>query len=242
MTSSAGTALVVMDMQNDFCVGPGVESRFGGRLDVLSAAITGTVRAVAAARARGTEVVFVRLHGDVAFQGPSWRRRNLLLDKPTKCRAGSWGADFHAVSPEPADRVFTKRACFDAFLSDGFADHLARQGTEHLVFVGLYADVCVDSTARTAFQRGLHVTVLTDCTTSLHLPDETTFRFMRTVYGARTTSHDRPGVWSPPLSEVRTRDQHPTAGYGRGERSRSDGLHGRGGTGDGDPPHRLVGE
>ena len=37
------------------------------------------------------------------------------------------------------------------------------------------------------YQKGFDVTVLTDCTTSMHLPDEEILRFMSVVYGARTT-------------------------------------------------------
>ncbi|MEK8169046.1 isochorismatase family protein [Streptomyces sp. M19] len=98
--------------------------------------------------------------------------------------------------PEPGERVFTKRACFDGFLAEGFARHLQARGIGHLAFAGLFTDVCVDSTARTAFQKGFHVTVLRDCTTALHTPDEQILRFMRRLYGARVTTHDRTDLWT----------------------------------------------
>ncbi|RBM22157.1 cysteine hydrolase family protein [Streptomyces sp. PT12] len=207
MTAGGGTALIAVDLQNDFSTG------FPGDPAALDRVTTNAARAVDAARRGGTEVVFVRFVGDVAYQRPSWRRRDELLGKLPKCREGSDGAAFHKVAPAPGERVFTKRACFDAFLSDGsggdgfggdgsggdgfggdgfggdgFGRYLVGRGVEHLVFVGLFTDVCVDSTARTAFQKGFHVTVLTDCTASLHLPDAEILRFMRLVYGARTTT------------------------------------------------------
>ncbi|MFF5404664.1 cysteine hydrolase family protein [Streptomyces misionensis] len=193
-----GTALVVVDVQNDFCASPTALARFPGDPAVLEAAVAGTVRAVAEARARNVEVIFVRFTGDPGHQGPAWRLRDRALGKRPKCLEGSWGADFHAVSPAPGERVFTKRARFDAFLGDGFEAHLTARGTRHLVLAGLYADVCVDTTARTAFQKGLHVTVLTDCTTALHLPYDAVLRFMRVVYGARTTTVEDPAAWTAP--------------------------------------------
>ncbi|MEU8761319.1 cysteine hydrolase [Streptomyces sp. NPDC048659] len=199
MTAPTGTALVVVDLQNDFCATPVARARFRGSPAALDAAVTGTVRAVEAARRRGVEVVFVRFLGDPAFQGESWRSRDLRLGKEPKCLEGSYGAEFTGVAPAPGERVFTKRACFDAFLAEGFAGHLAARGVGHLVLAGLFADVCVDSTARTAFQKGLHLTVLTECTTSLHLPYDSVLRFMRAVYGARTTTADDAGAWSAPL-------------------------------------------
>ncbi|MEU2060701.1 isochorismatase family cysteine hydrolase [Streptomyces sp. NPDC013455] len=197
MTAGDGTALVVVDLQNDFCASPAARARFAHDPAALDAAVTGSVRAVATARTRGVEVVFVRFTGDPEHQGASWRRRDRTRGKRPKCLEGSWGARFHAVAPAPGERVFTKRACFDAFLGEGFAEHLAERGVRHLVLAGLYADVCVDSTARTAFQKGFHITVLTDCTAALHLPYDAVLGFMRVVYGARTTTDD-PDAWTAP--------------------------------------------
>jgi nicotinamidase-related amidase len=186
------TALVVIDLQNDFCTGPVANDRYRGDLATLAVVAANTARVIDSARNHGTEVVFVRFLGDFEYQGPSWRRRDLLLGRQPKCRDGSWGAEFHQVSPVDSEFVFTKRACFDGFRSDGFEQHLVRRGIGHLVLAGLYTDVCVDTTARTAFQKGYHVTLLTDCTASLHLPREEILRFMSLVYGATLTTHDRP--------------------------------------------------
>ncbi|MEU8976637.1 hypothetical protein AB0D11_47180 [Streptomyces monashensis] len=57
----------------------------------------------------------------------------------------------------------------------------------------------MDSTARTAFQKAFRVTLLKDCTTSLHLPYDAVLRFMRVVYGARTTTADDPLAWTAPV-------------------------------------------
>ncbi|MGW3181774.1 cysteine hydrolase family protein [Kitasatospora sp. NPDC001119] len=201
MSARTGTALVVVDLQNDFCTGPVARARFGGDGAVLDAVVANSVRAVDLARRAGVEVVFVRFLGDTAHQGAAWRARDRRLGKRPKCLEGTWGARFHGVAPAPGERVFTKRACFDAFLGDGLEEHLRAGGTGHLVFAGLYTDVCVDSTARTAFQKGFHITVLTDCTTSLHLPHDEVLRFMRVLYGARTTTGDDPAAWTAPVHE-----------------------------------------
>lgn len=191
----SNAALLVVDMQHDFCVGPVAGERYRGDLTTLDTVTTNAARAVDTARTHGTEVVFVRFEGDTDHQGPSWRRRDALLGKQPKCRAGTEGAEFHKVTPASNERVFTKRACFDAFLSDGFEQYLAERGFDHLMFVGVYTDVCVDSTARTAFQKGYHVTVLTDCTASLHLKDAEILRFMRAVYGAETITQEE-SAWA----------------------------------------------
>ncbi|MDH6707921.1 nicotinamidase-related amidase [Kitasatospora sp. MAA19] len=207
-TATDRTALVVVDLQNDFCAGPVAAARYPGDPARLATVAANTARAVKAARAHGIEVLHVRFLGDPEHQGASWRHRDAALGKRPKCLDGSWGAQFHAVAPVPGEAVFTKLACFDAFLSDGFEAHLARRDVHHLVFTGVFADVCVDSSARTAFQKGFHVTVLSDCTAALHLSDDTVLRFMRRVYGARVTTHDRSAVWSR-LPEVSEQQEGP---------------------------------
>jgi nicotinamidase-related amidase len=190
------TVLLVVDLQNDFCTGPVAAARYRGAPETLQRVTANAARAVDLARRTGTEVAFVRFLGDAVHQGPSWRRRDRLLGKQPKCRAGSWGAEFHGVTPEPGEPVFTKYAVFDAFLADGLERYLRERGIGHVVLAGVYADVCVDSTARTAFQKGFHVTVLADCTTALHRSDEEVLRFMEVVYGARTLTHDQLTSWT----------------------------------------------
>ncbi|MFJ5937652.1 cysteine hydrolase family protein [Streptomyces sp. NPDC093071] len=210
MTGSARTALVVVDLQNDFCASPLARARFRGDPAILDAVVSSAAGAVEEARGRGVEVVFVRFAGDPSHQGASWRLRDRARGRPPKCLEGTWGAEFHRVLPAAGEAVFTKRACFDAFLAAGFEEHLRVRGIEHLVFAGLFADVCVDSTARTAFQKGFHVTVLADCTTSLHLPYEEVLSFMRVLYGARTPASDDPSAWAVPEAEPRPQEEEET--------------------------------
>ncbi|KOX19417.1 hypothetical protein ADL06_29370 [Streptomyces sp. NRRL F-6491] len=199
--------MVVVDLQNDFCASPLARARFPGDPAALDAVVSSTIGAVGEARRRGVEVVFVRFTGDPSHQGASWRLRDLARGRPPKCLEGTWGAEFHRALPAAGEAVFTKPARFDAFLTAGFEEHLHARGVEHLVFAGLFADVCVDSTARTAFQKGFHVTVLADCTTSLHLPYEEVLAFMRALYGARTPASDDPSAWAVPGAEPRQQEE-----------------------------------
>lgn len=197
--ATRGTALAVVDLQNDFCAGPLAASRYPGDPTRLRKVAENTARAVDAARAAEVEVLHIRFLGDTRHQGAAWQRRDARLGKQPKCLEGSWGAEFAGgLAPAPGEHVFTKRACFDAFLSDGFERHLTHRGVRHLVLAGLFTDVCVDSTARTAFQKGFHITVLQDCTTALHLADEQILTFMTRLYGARVTTHQHVATWSRP--------------------------------------------
>jgi nicotinamidase-related amidase/isocitrate/isopropylmalate dehydrogenase len=181
------TALLVLDFQNDFCTKEGIGAEYRGDLSRMEGPMKNVPLVVEFARSYGIEVIFVQFVGDEEHQKANWRDRDLQLQKKPKCIHGSWGAAFHGIKPyaHQGEVTFTKYAHFDAFLCDGFEEYLKRRGLEHLIFVGVYSDVCLDSTARTAFQKGYYSTVVSDCTTSLHLRDEDCLKFMKRVYGAR---------------------------------------------------------
>ncbi|MGH7950071.1 MAG: isochorismatase family hydrolase [Candidatus Binataceae bacterium] len=184
-----GTALIVMDLQNDFCSteGHGVEHR--GDTSRLKTPTDNAAKVIEFARETGLEVIFVQFIGDEKYQKQNWKDRDLKLRKQPKCREDSWGADFYKMSPVAGERVFQKYVHFDAFLSPDFESYLKERTYEHLIFVGVFSDVCVDTTARTAFQKGYYITVVSDCTTSLHHDSEATLDYMRKVYGARIITH-----------------------------------------------------
>ncbi|GIK00356.1 hypothetical protein Aspvir_004379 [Aspergillus viridinutans] len=172
------TAVVLVDYQNDF-----LSNAPSPAVSELSNTIP---RLIQCARSRGSQVIFVRFLGNTSFQGPSWKYRNSLLGKTERCVEGTWGAELGpGVTPEPGEQVFNKNALFDPFLVPEFSEYIAKQGFEHLMLAGLYSDVCVDATARTAFQKGLWVTVVEDCTAALHSDQSDHLRFMEKVYGAR---------------------------------------------------------
>ncbi|KOC14743.1 isochorismatase family hydrolase [Aspergillus flavus AF70] len=172
------TAVVVVDYQNDF-----IASTPSHVVSELSSTMP---RLVQYARNEGNEVIFVRFLGNSSYQGPSWQCRNALFGKPEKCVEDTWGAELGSgVTPRPGERVFDKKALFDSFLVPEFSEYVSEQGFEHLVLAGLSSDVCVDATARTAFQKGLWVTVVEDCTTALHSYHNDHLKFMEKVYGAR---------------------------------------------------------
>ena len=178
-------ALVVVDFQNDFCSPRGSGAKRRGDLSRLERTAVNIGAALRRARRRGEEVVFVRYLGDGRFKTPNLAARDRRQDRPLKCLQGTWGADFFRIAPLAGEKIFDKHARFDAFTNPAFERHLRRKGVERLVFAGVYLDVCVDSAARTAFQRGFEVTVLSDCVESLHYPKSSVLSFMERHYGAR---------------------------------------------------------
>jgi nicotinamidase-related amidase len=188
---SPAQALLVVDFQNDFCSPRGAGAGRRGDLSRLEATARNLARALAAARRRGVEVVFIRFLGDRRFQKPNLIARDRRQRKPAKCLEGSWGAEFFRVAPLPGEKVVPKRGRFDPFLDPALDAHLRRRRVGRVLLAGVYLDVCVDATARTAFQKGYEVSVLRDCVESLHYPKDDVLRFMAKYYGARLVSSRR---------------------------------------------------
>ena len=186
------TAVLVLDFQNDFVTKEGIGSEYRGDMDRMADLISHIPRVLDFTRKQGHEVIYVRFLGDKRYQLPNMQHRDAVLGKRPKCLEGSWGAEPHpSVKPASGERVFDKQAHFDAFLCDGFERYLVERGYEHLVLLGVYCDVCLDSTARTAFQKGYYITVVSDCTTTLHLPFQDSLAFIKRLYGARIITHDK---------------------------------------------------
>ena len=149
-------ALIVVDVQNDFCP--------GGALAVPDG--DAVVAAVNRLAADSSFVVATRDwhpadHGSFAEQGGVW---------PVHCVAGTPGAELHAgVDRSLVDAVVDKGQARDREGYSGFEDtELARLLREHDVdavdVAGLALDYCVKATALDARRAGLDVTVHRDAT------------------------------------------------------------------------------
>jgi nicotinamidase/pyrazinamidase len=169
------TALLVVDVQNDFADPAGGLSVAGG-----DAVIPIVNDAVAAARAAGALVVATQdWHPETtphfAKDGGIW---------PVHCVAGTWGAELHPGLAIPADapRVhkgsngedgysgFSMRDPVDGSTMPTALDGLLRSANvRRVVIAGLATDYCVRSTALDAVRLGYDTTVLTDAVAAVDL-------------------------------------------------------------------------
>merc|ERR1712151_1004536 len=78
---------------------------------------------------------------------------------------GTWNADIcAAMKPEKQDVVIVGKKGLDAFPGTDLEAQLKAHGVETLVLAGFLTNCCVESTMRTAFEKGFNVVTLTDCT------------------------------------------------------------------------------
>ena len=175
MQYGPGTALIIVDVQNDFADPDGVLSVAGA-----DAAVAATNREIAAAREAGAVIVATqdwhpeRTPHFVTDGGP-W---------PVHCVGGTWGAELYDLLALPDDAPRVRKG---ANGEDGYSGFSMREptsgetigtelegllrhaGVEAVAVVGLATDYCVKATALDAASLGFRTTVLTDAIAAVDL-------------------------------------------------------------------------
>jgi nicotinamidase-related amidase len=174
-------ALLLIDLQNDYCHPDGVFARAGFTVADLPALVTATNALIASARAAGAPLIWTATTWEDADDVGLLGRRSPFL-AADGLRRGSWGAamlDELDFQPD-ADRVVEKRR-FSAFHETGLVGELG--DAEVLVVGGVRTDFCVESTVRDAFFRDYDVFVVSDAVAGyVDVLHESSLRLMNTVF------------------------------------------------------------
>jgi ureidoacrylate peracid hydrolase len=156
----AHTAVLVIDMQNDFCAEGGyLNKERGYDVSFARTVAAGIGELVAAARASDTPVAWIRSVYDFKYlAAPHIVKRG----REGCCMEGTWGAGFFVLGPAPEELIVTKHH-FSAFHGTPLDSLLRSRGIRTLVVTGVATNVCVDSTLRDGFFLGYHIVLVEDC-------------------------------------------------------------------------------
>ncbi|MQY11753.1 Peroxyureidoacrylate/ureidoacrylate amidohydrolase RutB [Streptomyces sp. RB5] len=175
-------AVVVIDVQNDFCHPRGVFAGAGLVVDDLDGLVANINTLVARAREQDVPVVWVTMEwADDAEVGLLASRSPFLAT--AGLRAGTWGCEpVDGLDVRPADR-FVRKTRFSSFHRTGLEATLTELGADTLVVAGVRTDFCVESTVRDAFFRDYRAVVVRDAVAG-YFPDlhENSLRVMGTVF------------------------------------------------------------
>ncbi len=163
--SADGFALLVVDMQNGFCHPDGSFPRIGRGLDGAMEAVRTAAVAVEQARRAHVPVVFTRhvYRPGRPDEGAALIRNSPELAGVDGLRARTWDSDVcEELGCGPGDLVVDK-VRFDAFQWTSLEPLLRGLGVTDLMICGVVTNICVESTARSAFMRDFPVTLLEDC-------------------------------------------------------------------------------
>ena len=162
------SAFLVIDMQNDFLDSGGYFAQRGLDVGRLAQAVQ-PVATLREALPGGMRTVFtVQVYEP---DGSDDLQRVHRLKPARLARSvgdvpvirGSWGAQIvPALAPRPQEVVVTKRR-FDAFHQTDLELLLRCWGVKTIIFAGVVADVCVETTLRSAYVRDFDVVLARDC-------------------------------------------------------------------------------
>jgi len=171
----ATTALVVIDMQNDFV-------KEGGSLQVPDARSTIPViqRLLEQARGSGARVVFSQdTHGEDDPEFAIW---------PEHAREGTWGWEIVQELAPREGEVVLRKPRYDAFYRTDLEELLEEWDTRTLVICGTVANICVHYTAASAALRWYDVVIPRDATSALERFDlESSLRQTAFLFAGRVT-------------------------------------------------------
>ena len=177
----ASTAVIVVDMQNDFGSKDGMFDRSGIDISEIRKTIAPMAKVLNAARKSGIEVIYLKMgfKPDLSDLGrEEYHKRLRPLRKinagdPFTAPTGSqgrilvrdtWNTDIISeLQPLPSETVIYKTR-FSGFYQTALDSILKTREKKYLIFVGSTTSICIESTVRDASFRDYVPIVLEDCT------------------------------------------------------------------------------
>lgn len=158
------TAVIVVDMQNDFCSAEGALAGLG--FDVAkNQEVAGVLPPfLDGARERGALVVWILQGARDEFVSDARRERAAAMQRGVTeiAKAGTWGSElYEGLIPEPED-VTIEKSKYSAFVGTPLRNMLQARRRTKLIVCGTAANVCVDSTVRDAYMADFTVAVPRD--------------------------------------------------------------------------------
>ena len=175
----AHTAVIVVDMENDFAAKGGMFDRAGANISGAQKAIGPTAKVLATARQTGMKIIYLKMgyRDDLSDLGASDsvnRTRHLRFGVGQKIRApdgresrilirDTWDTDIVSeLKPQPNDVVLYKTR-FSGFYQTDLDATLKKLGIKYLIVAGVTTSICVESTVRDAMFRDYLCVLLKDC-------------------------------------------------------------------------------
>jgi ureidoacrylate peracid hydrolase len=160
------TALLVVDVQNDFGHKDGLMGKAGVDLSAVDPAVDAIAHMVDAAHRAGVAVVLISLETSQQLDSkPATLRRTRLGQDSSEsrrvCRIGTWGAELYRLIPAPADMRVSK-ARYSSFQNTPLDLQLRSRGIDTILVCGLTTECCVETAVRDGFHLDYNVFVVGD--------------------------------------------------------------------------------
>ncbi len=160
------TAVVLIEFQNEFCKEGG--KFYGTVKDEITrqGTVENAVRLATEARKKGCLIV----HSPFVFD-EQWVDGNCCggilagAKEMGACRPGEPATDLiDELQPQEGDVVLSGKRALSGFTNTGLDKALDERGIKNVVCAGFLTNVCVEATARSAYDRGFEVVIAKDAT------------------------------------------------------------------------------
>lgn len=190
-------ALLIVDVQNDFCAVDGFFHRIGREMSMIQATVPGLAKFLEEARQVGLPVIFIQAIYDEAYlSGPMKEMSERRGIRESLCLSGTWGADFYVIRPLPHELVVQKHR-YSAFAGTELDLILRNSGVKTIIVCGVSTNICVESTARDGYFLNYYIVLVSDCSASnsesLH---RATLENIQNNFGVTATAEEIIGAWT----------------------------------------------
>src|SRR5438094_7104275 len=175
----ARSAVIVVDMENDFVAKGGMFDRAGVDVSGAQKAIGPTAKVLAAARQAGLKIVYLKMGyrpdlSDLGATDSVNRIRHLKFGVGQKIQTpdgresrllirDTWDTDIVPELKPQANDVVIYKTRFSGFYQTDLDATLKKFGIKYLIFTGVTTSICVESTVRDAMFRDYLCVLLRDC-------------------------------------------------------------------------------
>jgi len=192
------SALLVIDMQNDFCAPGGYIDTVMNKDVAAASGICKNLQQLLETARQGTVPVFW-IGADYSHDRiPASMLRKLRQRGITAicCEPGTWGAEWFCVMPGPEEQILIKHN-YSGFSGTELEQALRTLEVETLVLTGVQTQICVESTAREGHSLGFTCVVPRDAVAS-HTPHlhEASLMNVQFLFGEVCTTQDIVSAWS----------------------------------------------
>jgi nicotinamidase-related amidase len=172
------TAVVLIEYQNDFTSeGGALHGAVKGVMDD-SGMLANSQRVVDEARKAGATVIhapitFAPGYGELGNPDNVYGILKGVIDSKAFVK-GTWGAEIcDQMTPQGDDIVVEGKRGLDTFATTNLDFILRSRDIETVILGGFLTNCCVESTMRTAYEKGYDVITLTDCTAATSAEEQT---------------------------------------------------------------------
>lgn len=164
--TSPKTAVLFIEYQNDFTTPGGALHEAVADTMEQTNMLANSAALADAAREAGATIIHIPISFKEGYNEITNHPYGILAGvvNSTAFVAGSWGAQIaDEMTPAEQDIIVEGKRGLDAFASTNLDFILRSKGIDRVALGGFLTNCCVESTMRSAYERGYDVVTLTDC-------------------------------------------------------------------------------